>query len=64
MRPLCHRLLSSAAALLSGEEGAAAVEWSALAALIAAFIVGSVTALGVNLETLYERAATVIGSFL
>lgn len=64
MRPPYHRLLDSAAALLSGEEGAAAVEWSALAALIAAVIVVSVTALGVNLEGLYERAATAMGSFM
>lgn len=57
-------LLKFASSSLWEEAGAAAVEWSALAALIAAVIVSSVTALGLNLQTLYDRAAVTIGMFL
>ncbi len=44
------------------EEGATAVEYGLLVALIAAFIVGAVTALGGSLNDIFQGIANIIGA--
>ncbi|WP_428561676.1 MAG: Flp family type IVb pilin [Solidesulfovibrio sp. DCME] len=44
------------------EEGATAVEYGLMAALIAAVIIGAVTTLGSNLSTLFTNLAGQIGT--
>ena len=43
------------------EEGASAVEYGLLVALIAVVIIGAVTTLGTNLSTTFDTVATKIG---
>jgi pilus assembly protein Flp/PilA len=43
------------------EEGATAVEYGIMVALIAAVIIVAVTAIGTNLETTFDNVATAIG---
>lgn len=47
---------------LSSEEGASAVEYGLLVALIAVVIIGAVTALGSNTRNKLNQAANAIGS--
>ncbi len=47
--------------LFKNEEGEIAVEWAVLAGLIALAIVGGVTVLGGNLNTMYTNIAGWIG---
>lgn len=47
---------------LREEEGASAVEYGLLVALIAVVIIGAVTALGTNLSNTFNTAANTIGS--
>ncbi|MBS1189189.1 MAG: Flp/Fap pilin component [Rhodocyclaceae bacterium] len=49
---------------LRDERGAAAVEWSVLAALIAAVIVVVLSGMGLNLQVLFARAVDAIGVFM
>ncbi|MEA4856291.1 MAG: Flp family type IVb pilin [Solidesulfovibrio sp.] len=44
------------------EEGATAVEYGLMAALIAAVIIGAVTTLGTNLNTLFTNLSGQIGT--
>jgi pilus assembly protein Flp/PilA len=44
------------------EDGASAVEYGLLVALIAVVIIGAVTALGTSISTTFNTAATNIGS--
>ncbi len=44
------------------EEGASAVEYALLVALIAVVIIGAVTTLGTNVSTKLSAAASVIGT--
>ena len=44
-----------------GDEGATAVEYGLMVALIAAVIIIAVTALGVNLNTVFTNVANTIG---
>jgi pilus assembly protein Flp/PilA len=44
------------------EEGASAIEYGLLVALIALAIVGGATALGTNINTLFNNAATELNS--
>lgn len=46
------------------EDGSAAVEWAILAASIAAVVIVTVAALGLDVEALFQRAATLITSLL
>ena len=43
---------------IQDEEGATAIEYGLIAALIAVVIIGAVTALGTNLSTTFETIAT------
>ena len=49
------------AARLNDEEGATAVEYGLLVALIAAIIVGVVAALGIRLDAVFCEVSTAIG---
>lgn len=44
------------------EEGATAIEYGLIAALIAVVIIGAVTLLGTNLSNTFETIATATGS--
>lgn len=44
------------------EEGATAVEYGLMVALIAVVIIGVVTTLGLNLQTTFQGVATAVGS--
>ena len=43
------------------DRGATAVEYGLIVALIAAVIIGAVTALGVNIQGVFNKVATAIG---
>jgi pilus assembly protein Flp/PilA len=49
-----------AAALAAREEGATAVEYGLMVALIAVVIIGAVTALGNNLDAMFQQIANAI----
>jgi pilus assembly protein Flp/PilA len=55
-------LLTKVKNFLREEEGASAVEYGLLVALIAAVIIGAVTTLGGNLSTLFTNVAGSIGT--
>jgi pilus assembly protein Flp/PilA len=46
--------------LLRDEEGVTAIEYALIAALIAAVIVGAVTALGLKVNTLFETVTAAV----
>ena len=46
---------------LRNERGASAVEYGLLVALIAVVIIAAVTALGLNLESIFDEVADAIG---
>lgn len=48
--------------LWNEEEGATAVEYGLMVALIAAVIIGVVTTLGANLETTFGTVGTAVGA--
>lgn len=50
------------ASYLRDEEGATAVEYGLMVALIAAVIIGAVTLIGGNLNTLFTSVAGTLGS--
>ena len=54
------KLISQWRAFARDESGAAAVEYGLLAGLIAAVIVGSVSAIGINLNTLFGTIVTAL----
>lgn len=47
--------------LTKGEEGATAVEYGVMVALIAVVIIAAVTLLGQNLVAMFQRVVTAIG---
>ncbi len=53
-------MLESLRAALRDEEGATAVEYALMVALIAVAIIGAVTALGTNLSTVFTNVANTI----
>ncbi len=55
-------LLTKIKNFIREEEGASAVEYGLLVALIAAVIIGSVTLLGQNLSTMFQNVATSVGT--
>jgi pilus assembly protein Flp/PilA len=55
-------MLTQIIRLLKEEEGATAVEYGLMVALIAAVIVGSVTALGTNIDNKFNSVATSIAN--
>jgi pilus assembly protein Flp/PilA len=55
-------LLTKVKNFIREEEGASAVEYGLLVALIAAVIIGSVTLLGNNLSTMFSNVAGSIGT--
>jgi pilus assembly protein Flp/PilA len=55
-------LLTEIKNFIREEEGASAVEYGLLVALIAVAIIGAVTTLGTNLSTQFNTVATTIGS--
>ena len=54
------KLYIQASSMLRKEEGATAVEYGLMVALIAVVIIAAVTLLGGNLNTLFNRIATAI----
>lgn len=54
------RLFVRVRTMLEGEEGATAVEYGLIVALIAVFIIGAVTLLGVNLDAIFREIAGAI----
>jgi pilus assembly protein Flp/PilA len=54
--------LQKALGFIQNEEGASAIEYGLLVALIAVVIIGAVTLLGKNISTQLNSAATAIGS--
>ena len=56
-----ENLLTKIKNFVQEEEGASAVEYGLLVALIAAVIIGAVTLLGTNLSTTFNTVATTIG---
>ncbi|MGH2694979.1 MAG: Flp family type IVb pilin [Actinomycetota bacterium] len=57
-----HPTLKSRLASTLNERGASAVEYGLLVALIAVVIIGAVTLLGGNLESIFDTIADAIGS--
>lgn len=57
-----HTTLKSRLASTRNERGASAVEYGLLVALIAVVIIGAVTLLGGNLESIFDTIADAIGS--
>ena len=55
-------MLTAIRQFIRDEEGATAVEYGLMAALIAAVIITAVTAIGTNLETTFNTVATALGS--
>ena len=55
-----QNLLTKVKNFFQEEEGASAVEYGLLVALIAVFIIGALTALGTSLTTTFNSAATAI----
>ena len=55
-----QNLLTKVKNFIREEEGASAVEYGLLVALIAVFIIGALTALGTSLTTTFNSAATAI----
>jgi len=55
-------LLTKIKNFIREEEGASAVEYGLLVALIAVAIIGAVTALGTNLSAMFTSVAGTIGS--
>lgn len=55
-----HNLMTKVLNPLANKEGATAVEYGLMVALIAAVIILAVTALGVNVRTTFENVAAVI----
>ncbi len=53
-------MLKSIRTLITNEEGATAVEYGLLAALVAAAIIAAVTLLGTNISALFNRIAGAI----
>jgi pilus assembly protein Flp/PilA len=47
---------------LKDEDGATAVEYGLMVALIAAVIIGTVTILGTNLDTKFDEVGTAVGN--
>lgn len=61
MRPLASSCLARLAVLVSQRRAASAIEYALLASLIAVFIVGAVTSVGVNLgANFYGRIAAAL----
>jgi pilus assembly protein Flp/PilA len=50
------------ARFLADESGATAIEYGLIAALIAAVIIGAVTAIGTNLNTKFDSISTSVAS--
>jgi pilus assembly protein Flp/PilA len=48
--------------LIKGEEGVTAIEYALIAALIAVVIIAGATALGLSLNDIFTRIATLIGA--
>ncbi|MFZ5453545.1 MAG: Flp family type IVb pilin [Thermodesulfobacteriota bacterium] len=57
-----QNLLTKVKNFIREEEGASAVEYGLLVALIAVVIIGAVTTLGTNLSSRFTTVATAIGS--
>ena len=55
-------MLTAITQFIRDEEGATAVEYGLMAALIAAVIIGAVTTIGANLNTVFGDIATTLGS--
>jgi pilus assembly protein Flp/PilA len=55
-----QNLLTKVKNFVQEEEGASAVEYGLLVALIAVAIIGAVTTLGTNLSTMFNNVATTI----
>ena len=51
-------MLTSIATFIRDEEGATAVEYGLMAALIAAVIIAAVTSIGTNLKTVFDNVAS------
>ena len=63
-RKVMIRLLAAAKKFVVAEEGASLVEYALLVATIAVVAVTAVTLLGINVSTLFNTAATSVGSSL
>jgi len=55
-------MLTAIRQFIREEEGATAVEYGLMAALIAAVIITAVTSIGTNLTTTFNTVATALGS--
>ncbi|BAH74129.1 Flp family type IVb pilin [Solidesulfovibrio magneticus] len=55
-------MLTAITQFIRDEEGATAVEYGLMAALIAAVIITAVTSIGTNLTTTFNTVATSLGS--
>lgn len=55
-------MLTKIRSLFTDEEGATAVEYGLLAALVAAAIIAAVTLLGQNLTAIFNRIAAAVGA--
>ena len=55
-------MLTAITQFLRDEEGATAVEYGLMAALIAAVIITAVTSIGTNLTATFNEVATAVGS--
>ena len=55
-------MLTAIRQFIREEEGASAVEYGLMAALIAAVIITAVTSIGTNLTTTFNTVATALGS--
>ena len=55
-------MLTAITQFIRDEEGATAVEYGLMAALIAAVIITAVTSIGTNLTTTFNTVATALGS--
>ena len=55
-------MLTATTQFIRDEEGATAVEYGLMAALIAAVIITAVTSIGTNLTTTFNTVATALGS--
>jgi pilus assembly protein Flp/PilA len=58
-----QKLITGAFAIVSGEKGATATEYSLLVGLIALVIVAGVTTFGTNLNTFFGGLATTVGTW-
>ena len=57
-----EKFLSATRRFLRDEEGVTAIEYGLIAALIAVVIIIAVTAIGVNLKTVFCTIATALGT--